>query len=359
MESLGTAITLLKRVYDRAEDVKVYKGRCEDLKQRCSHLVSTLKADVSGLEGSRVVHFAHEVEGILQDVEYKVTEWSLWSPLKSFYSLGQIKEGLDNLEKEINFMEAEFSEKLGIEMFREQRSLVALQERDHLELVKLMKELKTFVVKPSTVKTVSVPAKKGVDTNEKPKLGTAKPKADTVKPKFEAKKPHVGESKPKIDASKPKTKAPTKVPVAAKPKVDTATKGKTGAAPKPKDTAKAKVALVKPNAGISKPKIYPSKPKKVEESKPKTSTKGPSTAPKEEKAVKPKVDPGIKAKVGTAPKPKDAKKAKVELAKPKVGTPNPKVVATKKAAVGVPKRPVGTKEDLKKRDNKENKNGKK
>ena len=53
----------VKLAYGRVEGVKVYKHRCIDLKRRCSHLVRSLKAEESGLEGSRVVHFAHEVEG--------------------------------------------------------------------------------------------------------------------------------------------------------------------------------------------------------------------------------------------------------------------------------------------------------
>jgi hypothetical protein len=87
---------------------------------RCVSLIVSLQDSSQGLEGTKVLEIADEIEAsvsqpvivfpnlisiensIIIRVNRKVNEWSSWSQLKSFLAQSEIKDGIDRLHRDID-----------------------------------------------------------------------------------------------------------------------------------------------------------------------------------------------------------------------------------------------------------------
>jgi len=87
---------------------------------RCVSLMVSLRDNSQGLEGTKVLEIADEIEGsvvasvtivpnltsssnsIILRVNRKVKEWGSWNQLKSFLAQGEIKDGIDRLHRDID-----------------------------------------------------------------------------------------------------------------------------------------------------------------------------------------------------------------------------------------------------------------
>ena len=86
---------------------------------RCLSLMVSLRDSSEGLEGSKVVEIADEIEvfvvsppyffifliqscSIIHHISRKVNDWGSWNHLKSLLSQREIKDGIDRLHREID-----------------------------------------------------------------------------------------------------------------------------------------------------------------------------------------------------------------------------------------------------------------
>ncbi|CAA7267623.1 unnamed protein product [Cyclocybe aegerita] len=131
---LEAAVSLLTATYTGIENVKLYKQQCQDMGGRCLNLMVALQDSSRGLEGSKIVEIADEIEAIISRINRKVKEWGSWSRLKSFLQQREIKDGIDRLHRDIDAAMMKFSIQLGMEMNRGQLQSKAIQARDNAEI---------------------------------------------------------------------------------------------------------------------------------------------------------------------------------------------------------------------------------
>ncbi|KAH9483782.1 Serine/threonine-protein kinase STY17 [Psilocybe cubensis] len=93
-----------------------------------------LRDSSKGLEGSKALEIADEIEIIILRIDRKVKEWASWPHVKSFLQQKDIKEGIARLHKDIDAAMMKFSIQMNMEMTRNQMESKAIQERDKAEI---------------------------------------------------------------------------------------------------------------------------------------------------------------------------------------------------------------------------------
>ncbi|KAF8163016.1 ras guanine nucleotide exchange factor domain-containing protein [Crassisporium funariophilum] len=131
---LDAAVSILTATYAAIENVKVYKQQCGDMSGRCVSLMVALRDSSRGLEGTKVIELADEIEAIISNIDRKVKEWSSWSRLKSFLQQREIKDGIDRLHRDIDAAMMKFNMQINMEMSRSNLESKAIQERDKAEI---------------------------------------------------------------------------------------------------------------------------------------------------------------------------------------------------------------------------------
>jgi son of sevenless-like protein len=94
---------------------------------RCVSLMVSLRDSSQGLEETKVLQIADEIElsvvtsvatcpnltsslnSIISRVHRKVKEWGSWNQLRSFLAQGEIKDGIDRLHRDIDAAMMKFS----------------------------------------------------------------------------------------------------------------------------------------------------------------------------------------------------------------------------------------------------------
>ncbi|KDR73425.1 hypothetical protein GALMADRAFT_124495 [Galerina marginata CBS 339.88] len=131
---LSAGVKILESTYIAIENVKLYKQQCKDISARCVKLMVALQDSSKGLEGTKAIEIADEIEVIINHIYRKVREWSSWSQLKSFLQKKEIKDGIDRLHRDIDAAMMKFNIQMNMEMTRGHLESKAINERDKAEI---------------------------------------------------------------------------------------------------------------------------------------------------------------------------------------------------------------------------------
>ncbi|KAF8892698.1 ras guanine nucleotide exchange factor domain-containing protein [Infundibulicybe gibba] len=135
---LDLGVSILTASYATIQNIKVYRQQCGDLSTRCVNLMLSFRDGTAGLEGSKAAELADEVTFIIQRIDRKVSEWASYSRLKSFLQIGEIKDGIDRLHRDIDAAMMKFNVSINMELARGHLESKAIQERDKAEIRELL-----------------------------------------------------------------------------------------------------------------------------------------------------------------------------------------------------------------------------
>lgn len=139
--ALSTGLNILTSVYSHVEKVKLCQQQCRDMSGRCVNLLVALQSASTGLEGSKALEVADEVEIVMSRIDRQVKEWASWSFPKSVVLQGQIKDGIDKLQRDIDAAMMKFQVSMGMELARGQMASQAIQRGTSEEILQVLQTI--------------------------------------------------------------------------------------------------------------------------------------------------------------------------------------------------------------------------
>ncbi|KAL0947206.1 hypothetical protein HGRIS_013323 [Hohenbuehelia grisea] len=138
---LEAGVKLLTETYRYAENIKIYRRQCMDMSNRCKQLLLTLQDSSAGLEGTRTIEFADQVEAIISSINRRLSVWSNFSRSRSLLAQTEIREGIDRFNRDIDMAIVAFNINTNMELSRNHSDLAAMQQRDRAEFRELLLEV--------------------------------------------------------------------------------------------------------------------------------------------------------------------------------------------------------------------------
>ncbi|KAF5324648.1 hypothetical protein D9611_004380 [Ephemerocybe angulata] len=115
---LDAAVTLLTSSYQNIKQISVYRKQCEDMADRVVGLMLSVRDGSEGIEGTRAVALADELDPVLKHINRKVREWADWGPLKCFLQQGDLRDGIDMLQRQLDGAILRFGVAMNLEVHR-------------------------------------------------------------------------------------------------------------------------------------------------------------------------------------------------------------------------------------------------
>ncbi|KAF8502442.1 ras guanine nucleotide exchange factor domain-containing protein [Gautieria morchelliformis] len=131
---LSRAVQAVFQIYDSVKNVKVYQDQCSQLSDQCTVLLITLRDHGERLIGTDFMEAIDETSSTLERISRKVHTWSNWSKPRSLFFQSEIKQGIDDMRKDLNDCATRFNIMSHIEILSSQQESRLVLAGNHAEM---------------------------------------------------------------------------------------------------------------------------------------------------------------------------------------------------------------------------------
>ncbi|KAF8803631.1 TKL/TKL-ccin protein kinase [Phlegmacium glaucopus] len=99
---VGAAAIIVNDIVRACDEVKAQKRKSRELSNRCVQLLNALNDQVSNLEESELQQLTDQIIMVLERIQTRTRRWSNYNSVTTFLKNGDIKDGLDTCERELD-----------------------------------------------------------------------------------------------------------------------------------------------------------------------------------------------------------------------------------------------------------------
>ncbi|KAF8589937.1 ras GEF [Ramaria rubella] len=120
---LEPAVRTLFGFYAAVENIKVYNEQCLKLRNQCVDLLLVLRDNGRSMVGTDYMKAVDEVEITIERVSRKARTWSSWNKFKALVHQSEIRQGVDDLSKDLAHCATRFNIMSHMEILHRQSEL--------------------------------------------------------------------------------------------------------------------------------------------------------------------------------------------------------------------------------------------
>ncbi|KDR81397.1 hypothetical protein GALMADRAFT_89278 [Galerina marginata CBS 339.88] len=151
---VGAAAVVVDSIVKTCGEVKVHKRKTTQLSSRCLQVLNLLNDQAQKLDGSELQQITDQLVPILEKIQSRTRKWSSYNSVMTFIKNGEIKEGLDRCDAELDTAMQLFTINSSIALHSAHRDMAATMRSNTAELRDLL--LQVLSVRSETQQIVEL-----------------------------------------------------------------------------------------------------------------------------------------------------------------------------------------------------------